>query len=81
MKRENTFKTLLLTASLLSFFAFAFVNLRTNAMSAQSFSKIEMAQNQVEGDDVDESDKLPVPDVSVLGRVWEIAQRFLDKAN
>ncbi|MBK6994253.1 MAG: hypothetical protein IPH31_04770 [Lewinellaceae bacterium] len=45
-------------------------------MSAQSFSKMEMAQNQVEGDDVDESDKLPVPDVSVLGRVWEIAAVF-----
>ena len=81
MKRENTFKTLLLTASLLSLFAFAFVNLRTNAMSAQPFSEIEMVQNQVESDEASESDKLPVPDVSVLGRVWEIAQRFLNKTN
>gem|GEM_PF-913464 len=81
MKREHTFKTLLVTASLLSLFAFAFVNLRTNSTLTQPFSKIEIAQNQVEDEAAGGSDKIPVPDVSVLGRVWEIAQRFLDRAN
>ena len=32
MKRSLTFKSLLITASLLSLFAFAFVNLRPNSM-------------------------------------------------
>jgi len=81
MKRSLTFKSLLITASLLSVFAFAFVNFRTNKTLAQPFSKIEMAQNQVEGEDGSEAREIPVPDVSVLGRVWEIAQRFLNKAN
>jgi len=81
MKRSLTFKSLLISASLLSLFAFAFVNLRTNSTLAQPFSKIEMAQSQVESEEANESGKITVPDVSVLGRVWEIAQRLLDRAN
>ncbi len=81
MKQEHTFKSLLVTASILSLFAFAFVNFRTNSTSVQPFSTIELAQNQVESEDESESTKIPVPDVSVLGRVWELAQRLLDKAN
>lgn len=81
MKRSLTFKSLLTTVSLLSLFAFAFVNFRTNSTSAQPFSKIEMAQNQVENEEASGSGKISVPDVSVLGRVWEIAQRLLDRAN
>jgi len=79
MKQSPAFKSLLIIASLLSVFAFAFVNFRTNSTLAQPFSKIELAQNQVESEN--ESSKIPVPDVSVLGRVWELAQRLLDKAN
>ncbi|MFN0175331.1 MAG: hypothetical protein ACKVU0_11830 [Saprospiraceae bacterium] len=81
MKRDHTFKKILVTASLVSLFAFAFVNLRAKTLSAQPVSKIEMAQNQVKGEDAGESDKISVPDLSVLGRVWEIAQRFLEKTN
>ena len=81
MKRSLTFKSLLITASLLSLFAFAFVNLRPNSMVAQSFSKIETVQNQVESKEASDSREIPVPNVSVLGRVWEIAQRFLDRSN
>ena len=81
MKQSLTFKSLLITVSLISLFAFAFVNLRTSSTLAQPFPKMEMAQNQVVGEDAEESRKIAVPDVSVLGRIWEIAQRFLDKAN
>ncbi len=81
MKQSITFKSLLITASFLSLFAFAYVNLRPHSNLAQPFSKMAMAQNQVEGEDRGETREIPVPDVSVLGRVWEIAQRFLDKAN
>ena len=81
MKRNNTLKSLFLAASFLSLFAFAFVNLRANTSIAQSFSGIEMVQGQVDSEEVTDADKLPVPDVSVLSRVWEIAQRLLDRAN
>ena len=81
MKQKFTFKSLLLTASVISFFAFAFVNLRTNASLIPPFSTIEMSQNQVESEETAESNKIPVPDVSVLGRIWGIAERLLSKAN
>ena len=79
MKRELTFKTVLLTASFLSLLAFAFVNFKVNSPTGQAFSKIELAQNQVEADDGTESREIKVPNVSVLGRLWDIAQRLLDR--
>lgn len=81
MKRELTFKSIFITASFLSLLAFAFVNLQTNSTLTHPFSKIEMEQNHVESEDAGESRDIQVPDVTVLGRVWEIAQRFLEKAN
>lgn len=81
MKREITFKTILLTASFLSLLAFAFVNIQANSAAAQPFSKIEITQSQVQGEDGSESNEIPVPNVTVLGRVWEIAQRLLDKTH
>jgi len=77
MKREHSLKSLLVIASFLSLFAFAFVNIKANSTLAQPFSKIEIGQNQVESEDANKSGKLSVPDLSVLGRIWEIAHRFL----
>lgn len=79
MKREITFKTILITASFLSLLAFAFVNIQTNSVSAQPFSKIELAQEQVQSEAESQNNEIPVPNVTVLGRVWEIAQHLLDK--
>jgi len=79
MKREHTFKSVLVIASFLSLFAFAFVNIKANTTLAQPFSKIELSQNQLESEDADR--KISVPDLSVLGRVWEIAHHFLGARN
>ncbi|MFN0215343.1 MAG: hypothetical protein ACKVT2_13890 [Saprospiraceae bacterium] len=81
MKQSPTFKSLLIVASLLSLFAFTYVNLRANNISGKPYSTIEMAQTQVEDEDASESGKISVPNMSVLGRVWELAQRLLDRAN
>jgi hypothetical protein len=81
MKREFTFKSLLITASFLSLFAFAFVNLRSNAVGTQSLSNLGTISAQVESEEAEESQKMSVPDVTVLGRLWEIAQRFLERTN
>jgi hypothetical protein len=80
MKREITFKTILLTASFLSLLAFAFVNIQTNSVSALPFSKSEIVQNQVQSEAESQNNEIPVPNVTVLGRVWEIAQRLLDRS-
>lgn len=81
MKRTITFKSLLITASILSLFAFAFVNLRVTTGVSQPFASIQLPQNQIESEDAAQSQDMTVPNVTVLGRVWEIAQRLLDNAN
>lgn len=81
MKRELTFKTILITASLLSLFAFAFVNLSVNTPLSQHLAKVGITQSRVESEDAGESREISVPDVTVLGRLWEIAQHFLEREN
>lgn len=81
MKRKLTFKSLFLSAAVCSFLAFAFVNIKAQSAPAQSFTKIELAQSQVEAEDAAESREIKVPNVSVLGRLWDIAQRLMDRAN
>ena len=79
MKRKDTFKSLLLAACLLSLCAFAFVNTQTHSSIARSFDRLEVVNSEVQCEEERESGNLSVPDVSVLGRVWEIAQRFLQR--
>ena len=74
MKRSITFKSILIGATVFSLFAFSFVNFRTNATDSQSFAKVELSQNQLDSEEAAESRKIAMPDLSVLGRVWEIAQ-------
>lgn len=81
MKREITFKSLLIAASLFSLLAFVFVNLRSNPSFFATIHPLTMAQNQVETEEATESTKIAVPDVTVLGRLWDITQRLLERAN
>ncbi|HLP96775.1 MAG TPA: hypothetical protein VK168_22190 [Saprospiraceae bacterium] len=81
MKRTLTFKSILVTASLLSLCAFAFVNMRSNSSASSSLPSLSIAPRQVETEEAEENRDLSVPDVSVLGRVYGIAKRLMDKAN
>lgn len=81
MKREITFRSLLIAASIFSLLAFAFVNLRSNTALSATLAPLSMAQNQLESEESTESTKIAVPDVTVLGRLWDITQRLLERAN
>lgn len=81
MKRNHTSKSLLLAACIVSLCAFAFVNAQTSNPIANSFNQLELVKSKVECEDTTESSDLSVPDVTVLGRVWEIAQHFLQRAH
>jgi hypothetical protein len=81
MKRTVTFKTLLVCASVLSLSAFAFVNLNQKVVFSHSLPILTSAQPKAESDDMDADRELQVPDVSVIGRVYGIAQKLWDKAN
>jgi hypothetical protein len=80
MKREITFKSLLLSAALLSLLAFTFVNAQSNGCSKGAIAPMGFAKSTVEDKEAcDESRGMNVPDVTVLGRLWDIAHRLLDK--
>jgi len=81
MKQARTFKSILVIVSFLSLLAFMFVNLHANSSLKHPFSTSIMPQNELQSEETADSGKIPVADLSVLGRVWEIAQRLLDKAN
>jgi len=81
MKRKQTLRSLIVVATLISAVAFTFVNVQTGDNLDQQLQAINFKQEQVESDNMSESRKLIVPNVTVLGRLWEIAQRYLDKSN
>ena len=81
MKRTNTFKIILVCSSFLSICAFAFVNLQSNASLSSSFSTLSISRNQMESEEAQESRELSVPDVTVIGRVYDLAKRLLDRSN
>ena len=80
MKQKPTFKSILLVASFFSLLAFAFVNWHSGISVAAPFLNTNMVEAQMQ-EDKEEKQELAAPDVAILARVWEIAQRFLDKKN
>ncbi|MCC7465691.1 MAG: hypothetical protein IT261_05450 [Saprospiraceae bacterium] len=81
MKRTNTFKTILVCSSFLSICAFAFVNLQSNASLSSPLSAFSITRNQLESEEAEESRELSVPDVTVIGRVYDIAKRLLERSH
>ena len=81
MKQKPTFKSILLAASLFSLLAFAFVNLHAGLSVGRSFTQPELVQTQLAEEDNATEREVAVPDVTVLGRLWEISQRILDRKN
>lgn len=81
MKRTTTLKTILVCSSLLSICAFAFVNLRSNAALSSPLSTLSITQGQLKSEEAEESRELSVPDVTVIGRVYGIAKRLMDRSN
>lgn len=80
MKQKPTFKSILLVASLFSLSAFIFVNWNSNSSLSQIENKAKIVQTQLEDNDEDQSN-VPVPDVTVLGRLWDMAQKIILKKN
>lgn len=81
MKQKPTFKSILLVASLFSLFAFAFVNLHAGFSVGRSINQPELVQTQLAEEDDATEREVAVPDVTILGRLWEISQRILDRKN
>jgi len=78
MEQKHLPKSLFLTIAIFSLFAFIAVNLHASMTApAQSNLKKELLQTKVEDEAEQEDRNLAIPDVTVLGRLFELAQRLL----
>ena len=82
MKRKPLPKSLFLFVAIFSLTAFIFVNVHANlTMSNQTCMQTMMEQPQVHDRDETEDRDVKIPDVTVLSRLLELAQKFLPVAN
>lgn len=79
MKQKPTFKSLLVVASIFSLFAFIFVNGHAGFGTKIQGSDTVFVETQIE--EADNEGKLPVPDVTVLGSLLDIAHKLIDRKN
>ena len=82
MKRKSLPKSLFLIAAVFSLTAFIFVNVHANlTVVQQGCTQTKMEQPQVKECDDTEDQDVKIPDVTVLSRLFELAQKFLPVAN
>jgi hypothetical protein len=82
MKRKLLPKSLLLTATVFSLSSYIFVNLHASrTMPTQTCTQAKTEQVQVKECDDTEAQDIKVPDVTVVGRVIELVQKFLPVSN
>jgi hypothetical protein len=83
MKKEFLPKQLLFVAAIVSLLAFAFVNLHANGTKSAVAQRAGLAQTKVEEPKERDQEiaEIKMPNLTLLGRVWEIAQRLLEKTN
>jgi hypothetical protein len=80
MKQKPTFKSLLVVASIVSFSAFVFVNVDYNFRVQKPLLDTEFVPSNVQESEEDVQG-IRVPDVTVLGRLWDIAQQLIQRKN
>lgn len=82
MKQHSLPKSLFLIAAIFSLTAFVFVNVHANLTSEKKECAAAIVeQPQVKECDETEDRDVPIPDITVLGRMLELAQKFLPVAN
>lgn len=80
MKRKQLPKSLFLSLALFSLFSFAFVNLQPHA-DAQSCQSVKPGQTQIEECEESKAREIPIPDLTVVGRLLELAEKFFQVSN
>ena len=81
MKQIPLPKFFLLAVAAFSLAAFLFVNLHAGLCNSNTPSNQTLTQPKVENAEEPESYDLPLPDVTVLGRLVDLAQRFIPTAH
>ncbi len=81
MKRKQLPKSLFLLIAVFSFSSFVFVNLHANRNDENACSQTKLEQPKMEECDNGKSREIPVPDVTMLGRLLDLAQKLIEVAS
>ncbi len=81
MKQKRLPKSLLPFVAVVSMTAFLFVNVHSGNSTQNVLSASEIAPAQVEHEEDEKAYEVKVPDISLLGRVLDIAQKLLPVAH
>lgn len=83
MKRKSLPKLLFLSVAIFSLTAFLFVNVHANlTIPGQVLAQAKMEQQaQVKEAGEAEEQEVQIPNVSALGRLFELAKKFISVAN
>ncbi|MBK7936948.1 MAG: hypothetical protein IPJ82_07540 [Lewinellaceae bacterium] len=81
MKRKQLPKSLFLLIAVFSISSFLFVNVHANVANAGLCCATKLEQPKMEESENGKARELPVPDMTVLGRLLELAQKFIDVAS
>lgn len=80
MKQKLLFKYLLAAVLAMSLFSFAYVNLHAAyACKTSCEQPVKATQSVLIEEEDSEGSKIPVPDVTIIGRVLDIVQRYTSK--
>ena len=77
MKRKQLPKSLFFLIAVFSLSSFLFVNVHANISNAGLCCETKLEQPKIEESENGKSTEIPVPDVTVLGRLLELAQKFI----
>lgn len=83
MKRKSLPKTLFLATAIFGLTAFLFVNVHANLtipVQVRTEVKLDQQAQVKEGDEAEEQE-VRIPDVSALGRLFELAKKLVSVAN
>ena len=80
MKRKQLPKSLFLLIAVFSVSSFLFVNVHASNAKSDLCCAAKLEQPKMEESENGKSREIAVPDVTVLGRLLELAQKFIDIA-
>ncbi len=80
MKRKQLPQSLFPVIILFSLSSFLFVNLHANRAIMPTCVKSTLEQPKIEESDCSDTREIPVPDITVVGRLLEIAGRLIEVA-
>ncbi|MCB0529939.1 MAG: hypothetical protein H6565_06455 [Lewinellaceae bacterium] len=81
MNRKQLPKSFFLLIAVFSLFSFLFVNLHSGFAKSQVCPNVKIEQAKMEDSDDSKATNIPIPDITVIERLWRLAQKVVETAS